>query len=127
MVAAEPVMCSTSRFCTVSCIQVPTLDTRFAADHHRMARWRRLRHGVRVPRSGERGLGMRGGREKEVIARSRRCFRYGATGRAPSGARPSGGAVPRVSNAPCSQTTPEYRESSRGGFPHIPDMTCSGR
>ncbi|GAA3100607.1 hypothetical protein GCM10017687_09620 [Streptomyces echinatus] len=45
--AAEPVMCSTSRFCTVSCIQVPALETRLAADHQRMLRWRRDRHGER--------------------------------------------------------------------------------
>ncbi|GDY51113.1 hypothetical protein SVIO_017360 [Streptomyces violaceusniger] len=93
MVAAEPVMCSTSRFCTVNCIQVPTLDTRFAADHQRMARWRRLRHGVRLPRSGERGLGIRGGGEV-VMARSGRFPGTGQKGGGPaSGARLTRGAV----------------------------------
>ncbi len=36
--AAEPVIWSTSRFCTVSCIQVPAFDTKFATDHQRMLR-----------------------------------------------------------------------------------------
>ncbi|GLX52715.1 hypothetical protein Shyhy01_56650 [Streptomyces hygroscopicus subsp. hygroscopicus] len=45
--AAEPVMCSTSRFCTVSCIQVPVLETRFATDHQRIPRCRSDRHGAR--------------------------------------------------------------------------------
>ncbi len=36
VMAAEPVTWRTSRFWTVSCIQVPALDTRFATDHQRM-------------------------------------------------------------------------------------------
>ncbi|GAA2585132.1 hypothetical protein GCM10010424_34630 [Streptomyces lienomycini] len=45
--AADPVICSTSRFCTVSCIHVPAFDTKFATDHQRMLRCRRDRHGER--------------------------------------------------------------------------------
>src|SRR3954467_8210085 len=45
--AADPVICRTSRFCTVSCIQVPALDRKFAADHQRMLRCRSDRHGER--------------------------------------------------------------------------------
>lgn len=43
--AADPVICRTSRFCTVSCIHVPALDTKFATDHQRMLRYLRARHG----------------------------------------------------------------------------------
>ncbi|GGM15381.1 hypothetical protein GCM10010129_69480 [Streptomyces fumigatiscleroticus] len=43
--AADPVIWSTSRFCTVSCIHVPAFDTKFATDHQRMLRCLRDRHG----------------------------------------------------------------------------------
>ncbi|GHE23872.1 hypothetical protein GCM10017779_69400 [Streptomyces capillispiralis] len=47
MAAADPVICNTSRFCTVSCIHVPALDTKFATDHQRMLRCLRDRQGAR--------------------------------------------------------------------------------
>ncbi len=62
--AAEPVICSTSRFCTVSCIQVPALDTKFATDHQRMLRYRRERHGEVDAGRGGAGAGG-GGAETE--------------------------------------------------------------
>ncbi|GGS98393.1 hypothetical protein GCM10010254_17990 [Streptomyces chromofuscus] len=52
MAAADPVIWSTSRFCTVSCIHVPALDTKFASDHQRMLRYFRERQGEREPASG---------------------------------------------------------------------------
>ncbi|GAA2293714.1 hypothetical protein GCM10010234_38950 [Streptomyces hawaiiensis] len=52
--AADPVICRTSRFCTVSCIQVPAFDTKFATDHQRMLRYRSDRQGEReAGRAGE--------------------------------------------------------------------------
>ncbi|GHK05154.1 hypothetical protein SY2F82_69510 [Streptomyces sp. Y2F8-2] len=39
MAAADPVIFRTSRFCTVSCIQVPAFETKFARDHQRMLRY----------------------------------------------------------------------------------------
>ncbi|GGU39720.1 hypothetical protein GCM10010274_29200 [Streptomyces lavendofoliae] len=68
MAAAEPVIWRTSRFCTVSCIHVPALDTRFATDHQRMPRYRRERQGewsarVRVGGGEEEGTVNGGGDE----------------------------------------------------------------
>ncbi|GGX20641.1 hypothetical protein GCM10010353_39670 [Streptomyces chryseus] len=45
MAAADPVIWSTSRFWTVSCIQVPAFDTKLATDHQRMLRYLSERHG----------------------------------------------------------------------------------
>ncbi|GAA2517332.1 hypothetical protein GCM10010423_06290 [Streptomyces levis] len=45
--AADPVICSTSRFCTVSCIHVPAFDTKLATDHQRMLRYLSARQGER--------------------------------------------------------------------------------
>ncbi len=42
--AADPVICRTSRFCTVSCIHVPALETKLAKDHQRMLRYFSERH-----------------------------------------------------------------------------------
>ncbi|GGR55147.1 hypothetical protein GCM10010251_85230 [Streptomyces aurantiogriseus] len=52
--AAEPVISRTSRFWTVSCIQVPAFETKFATDHQRMLRCLKDRHGERdaLPVSG---------------------------------------------------------------------------
>ncbi|GGX28643.1 hypothetical protein GCM10010383_69010 [Streptomyces lomondensis] len=43
--AADPVIWRTSRFCTVSCIHVPALETKFATDHQRMLRYLSDRQG----------------------------------------------------------------------------------
>src|SRR5690606_29021107 len=59
--AADPVISSTSRFCTVSCIQVPAFDTRLATDHQRMLRWRRDRHGEWDPFPAGGGAASRAG------------------------------------------------------------------
>ncbi|GAA2447738.1 hypothetical protein GCM10010421_44550 [Streptomyces glaucus] len=55
--AADPVICRTSRFCTVSCIHVPAFDTKFAKDHQRMLRCRRDRQGEREAAAGGGGAG----------------------------------------------------------------------
>ncbi|GAA2262794.1 hypothetical protein GCM10010415_27570 [Streptomyces atrovirens] len=72
--AADPVIWRTSRFCTVSCIHVPALDTKFATDHQRMLRCRR-------ERQGERDSGWAGGSEEDTGAllgrTSRRTQRKG--------------------------------------------------
>ncbi|GAB2746736.1 hypothetical protein GCM10027072_48900 [Streptomyces bullii] len=62
--AADPVICRTSRFCTVSCIHVPALDTKFATDHQRMLRYLSDRQGERetVRAGGEAGSGAGEGR-----------------------------------------------------------------
>ncbi|GAA2632494.1 hypothetical protein GCM10010307_25880 [Streptomyces vastus] len=71
MVAADPVICRTSRFCTVSCIQVPAFDTRFATDHQRMLRYFRDRHGERDSLEGgtsvEAGEGMGAEGEEDTV------------------------------------------------------------
>ncbi|GHD25037.1 hypothetical protein GCM10010335_09810 [Streptomyces galbus] len=103
--AAEPVICRTSRFCTVSCIQVPAFDTKFATDHQRMLRWRRERHGERdaggTGRAAVSGAGeVRGGaadtvrfstarrggdwRNRRVTGCAARPFRPSRSGRGPS-------------------------------------------
>ncbi|GKQ41534.1 hypothetical protein ALMP_80490 [Streptomyces sp. A012304] len=51
--AADPVMSRTSRFWTVSCIQVPAFDRKFATDHQRTLRYLRERHGERDARPEE--------------------------------------------------------------------------
>ncbi|GGY41589.1 hypothetical protein GCM10010384_55700 [Streptomyces djakartensis] len=59
--AADPVICRTSRFCTVSCIHVPAFDTKFAADHQRMLRYL-------SDRQGEREVGWAGeGKEEDTV------------------------------------------------------------
>ncbi|GGQ55407.1 hypothetical protein GCM10010216_15630 [Streptomyces flaveolus] len=71
--AADPVICRTSRFCTVSCIHVPAFDTKFATDHQRMLRYRRERHGERDADSdGARaGAGGAGGEEEDTVRHSK--------------------------------------------------------
>ncbi|GHF01420.1 hypothetical protein GCM10018789_33740 [Streptomyces werraensis] len=56
MAAADPVIWRTSRFCTVSCIHVPALDTKLATDHQRMLRCRRERQGDRDPAGAWEGV-----------------------------------------------------------------------
>ncbi|GHF53463.1 hypothetical protein GCM10018783_22900 [Streptomyces griseosporeus] len=75
--AADPVICRTSRFCTVSCIHVPALETKFASDHQRMPRWRRDRHGEReaalrgVTAGSGAGAGRAGAGEEDTVRYSR--------------------------------------------------------
>ncbi|GGX96174.1 hypothetical protein GCM10010510_46820 [Streptomyces anandii JCM 4720] len=77
--AAEPVRWRTRRFCAVSCIQVPALDTRLAADHQRMPGWRRARHGARSSAVALAGRGRRG--EGRITRRGpAACGRAGAAG-----------------------------------------------
>ncbi|GAA1579627.1 hypothetical protein GCM10009731_37060 [Streptomyces globosus] len=122
MRAAEPVIWSTSRFCTVSCVQVPALETKLAAAHQRIPRWRRARHGERSPAApaggeAEAGVGAAGAGAAERAGEAEedtavpgngartghgRLRRLGAAGAAPSGrGSGTGGIVPF---GPCWQT-----------------------
>ncbi|GGW97411.1 hypothetical protein GCM10010297_18450 [Streptomyces malachitofuscus] len=120
--AADPVICRTSRFCTVSCIQVPALDTKFATDHQRMLRCRR-------ERQGERDSGWAGVSEEDTVRyseTSRRARRREAR-EAERRLRCTAAPVTGTGRGPSWQKGTPSRFREAGGSPGCACQMCGGR